>query len=287
MSGASGGFDDPRGILAVLEQRARRRFGQHFLSDQGVVDRIVRRSGVGEGDPVLEIGPGLGILTHALTRAGARLVAVELDRDLADHIRRVFPNVRLVEGDALRQDWPALLDGTPHTVVANLPYNVGTHVVMKLLDHPSLFPRVVVMLQKEVVDRLLAVPGTKAYGALTVQVQARARAVHLLAVPPRSFHPRPKVDSAVVRLEPHPVPRWGPATRDAFDRTVRAAFSHRRKTLPNSLAPLYGRERARQALRDAGIDPGLRAERLDLDAFRALAARLHPPDPAPSPPASG
>lgn len=278
----SGGFDDPRGILRLLEQRARRRFGQHFLSDQGIVDRIVRRSGVGEGSDVLEIGPGLGILTHALVQKGVALTAVELDRDLADHIERVFPTVRLVRGDAARQNWPELLGDGAWTVVANLPYNVGTTVVMQLLKHPAVFRRVVVMLQKEVVDRMLAGPGSRTYGALSVQVQARAQASHLLAVPPGSFHPPPKVQSSVIRLDLHPEPQVGSVTPEAFDRVVRSAFSHRRKTVLNSLSALYGKDRARGALLDASVDPGLRAERLSLDEYRALAARLEaapPTDP--------
>lgn len=270
----SQGFDDPRAILHLLEQRARRRFGQHFLSEQGIVDRIVRRSGVTEGTRVLEIGPGLGILTNALAQAGGDITAVELDRDLADHIERVFPNVRLVRGDAMKQNWPELLGEGPWTVVANLPYNVGTQVVMDLLQYPQVFSRVVVMLQKEVIDRFLASPGTKAYGALSVRVQVRAQGSFLLGVPPGSFHPPPKVDSSVVRLEPYPEPRVGSVSPRAFDRVVKAAFSQRRKTLANSLAGVYGKERAIEGMRACGIDPGLRAERLDLASFRALAVEL-------------
>jgi len=270
----SQGFDDPRGILRLLEQRARRRFGQHFLSDQSIVDRIVRRAGVKPGTRVLEIGPGLGILTHALVQAGAQVTAVELDRDLADHIERVLPDVHLIRGDATRQDWPAVLGEGPYTVVANLPYNVGTQVVVQLLQHPGLFERIVVMLQKEVVDRFLAVPDTKAYNALSVRVQARARGAFLLAVPPRSFHPPPKVDSSVVRLDPYEQPRVGAISPRAFDRCVKAAFSQRRKTLPNALAAQYGKSRAREALQSLGIDPGLRAQSLTLEQFQSLAGVL-------------
>ena len=260
--------------LRLLEQNARRRFGQHFLSQQGIVDRIVRRSQVGEGTKVLEIGPGLGILTNALVKTGAEVTAVELDRDLADHIERVFPQVRLVRGDAAKQDWKALLGDGPYTVVANLPYNVGTQLVIELLEQPALFERIVVMLQKEVVDRFLAVPGTKAYNALSVRVQSRARVGFLLAVPPKSFHPPPKVDSSVVRLEPYEAPKTGAVSPRAFDRCVKAAFSQRRKTLPNALSAQYGKERAREALEQLGIDPGLRAEVLTIDQFRELAAVL-------------
>lgn len=273
----SGGFDDPRAVLRLLEQRARRRFGQHFLSERGIVDRIVRRSGIEAGDRVLEIGPGLGILTHALSQAGADLTAVELDRDLADHIERVFPDVRLVRGDALDQDWPVLLGGESHKVVANLPYNVGTRVVLGLLEHPAIFSRIVVMLQKEVVDRLLAPPGSRTYGALSVVVQARARLAFLLAVPPRSFYPPPKVESSVIRLEPLAAPQTGGVEPRDFDRVVKAAFSQRRKVILNSLGALYGREQAGAALAEAGIDPRSRAEQVDLSAFQRLAAALYPP----------
>jgi 16S rRNA (adenine1518-N6/adenine1519-N6)-dimethyltransferase len=269
----SQGFDDPRAILRLLEQGARRRFGQHFLAQTGIVDTIVRRAGVQPGDAVLEIGPGLGILTHALVEAGARVTAVELDRDLADHIGRVFPQVHLVRGDALRQVWPNVLS-EPHLVVANLPYNVGTELVMRMLDHPALFPRMAVMLQKEVVDRMMAESGSRTYGALSVQVQVRARPAFLLAVPPSAFYPPPKVQSSVIRLEPYAEPQTGGVPYARFDRVVRSAFAQRRKTLLNSLGSLFGREVAAEGLRIAGIDAGLRAEVLSVDNFRALAAAL-------------
>ncbi|MFT7518573.1 MAG: 16S rRNA (adenine1518-N6/adenine1519-N6)-dimethyltransferase [Kiritimatiellia bacterium] len=269
-------FDDPRAILRMLEQNARRRFGQHFLTRKDIVQRMVRRAGVSEGDEVVEIGPGLGILTDALQQKGTKITAVELDRDLADHIERVFPDVRLIRGDALKQDWPELLGAGPVTVVANLPYNVGTKLVMRLLRHPTLFKRIVVMLQKEVVDRMLADPGSKTYGALSVQVQVRARASFMVAVPPTSFHPAPKVHSSVIRLDPYPTAQTGSVTLAEFDRVVRAGFSQRRKVLPNSLGPLYGKDVAVRALEALDIDPGVRAERLTVQQWRDLAAQLHP-----------
>ena len=140
-------------------------FGQHFLTDVGLVEKIVRRSGVKSGDEVLEIGPGLGILTRVLLAAGAKVTCVELDRDLAAYLEEMVPQVRLIQGDAMRQDWDEVLQHKPVKVVANLPYNVGTHVVMQLIRRPDLFSSVNVMLQKEVVDRMMAEPGSKAYGA--------------------------------------------------------------------------------------------------------------------------
>ncbi|MEQ1505765.1 MAG: 16S rRNA (adenine(1518)-N(6)/adenine(1519)-N(6))-dimethyltransferase RsmA [Myxococcota bacterium] len=264
----------PRVILAALEQRARRRFGQHFLVDRGVVDRIVRGARVASGDRVVEIGPGLGILTRALVEAGAALTAVEIDRDLADHLRTTFPSVTLVEGDAAKVDWGQVCPGTGWKVVANLPYNVGTTLTMQLIRRPSTFASVTVMLQREVVHRLCAEPGSRTYGALSVEAQARARVTYLMPVPPDRFHPPPKVDSAVIRLEPYPEPDLGGVPAARFDQVVRAAFSQRRKTAHNALGAVFGRDRVRDVLAELGVEPMARAEQLDLDTYRRLAARL-------------
>lgn len=267
--------EHPRRLLRELEQRARKRFGQHFLADVGLVRRIVRGARVEPGDRVVEIGPGLGILTEALVEAGAEVTAVELDRDLAAFLRERHPGLRLVEGDATRVDWSEVAPGEGWKVVANLPYNVGTTLTMDLLRQPDRFRSVTVMLQLEVVERLMAGPNTRAYNALSVEAQVRATPVFLTTVEPGAFHPPPKVRSAVVRLEVLPDPATGGVPPDAFDRAVRAAFHHRRKTLANSLAAVYGRDRAARALQAAGIDPGLRAQALDLDGMRALARAIH------------
>jgi 16S rRNA (adenine1518-N6/adenine1519-N6)-dimethyltransferase len=254
--------------------RARKRFGQHFLIDDGVVARTVRAARIQPGDRVLEIGPGQGVLTRALLDTGADLTAIELDRDLIANLRDRFPNLRLVEGDALSVDWSVLCPGAGWKVVANLPYNVGTHVTMALLREPATFSSVTVMLQKEVVDRLCAEPGTHAYGALTVESRARAVPTFQLRVGPEKFRPRPKVESAVVRFDLRPTPDTGGTDPDLFDRVVRVAFAYRRKTLLNSLSASYGRERSAAALSAAGIDPGLRAERLTLPDYQRLARSL-------------
>ncbi len=272
--------NDPRALLRDLEQRARRRFGQHFLTDLGVVRRMVSGARVNPGDRVVEIGPGLGILTESLLAAEVQLTAVELDRDLAGYIRERFPQVNLVEGDAARVDWGETTPGSGWKVVANLPYNVGTTVVMQLVRRPETFASVTVMLQLEVVQRMLAEPGSKAYGALSVQVQARSRPRFVLKLPPGAFHPPPKVDSAVIHLDVHEVPATGRAPAEHFDKVVRAAFSHRRKTLRNSLAASWGRERADAGLESAGIDPGLRAEQVDLAGYVALAEADHDRGPS-------
>ncbi|MEZ4236522.1 MAG: 16S rRNA (adenine(1518)-N(6)/adenine(1519)-N(6))-dimethyltransferase RsmA [Myxococcota bacterium] len=264
-----------RAVLATLEQRARRRFGQHFLTDPGVVERIVRGARVEPGDRVVEIGPGLGVLTDALLAAGADLLAIELDRDLAEHLSERLPELRLVQADAARVDWDELLgDGPRAKVVANLPYNVGTTLTMQILRRPARFASVTVMLQREVVDRMCAEPGSRTYGALSVELQARARPTYVTLVPPDRFFPPPKVHSSVVRLDLFDAPEVGEVTPEHFDAVVRAAFSQRRKALPNSLGGRYGKERARAAVQSVGIDLQARAEQLDLPAFRALAAAL-------------
>ncbi len=204
------------------------------------------------------------------------MTAVELDRDLAAWMRQRFPEVRLVQGDALAVDWSEVAPGGGWKVVANLPYNVGTHVLMALLRDPGRFASVTVMLQQEVVDRLMAAPGSRTWGALSVEAQARGRPVYLLAVPPGAFHPPPKVRSGVVRFDLFDAPRVGAVPPAWFDRVVRAAFAQRRKTIANSLGATFGRAHARQALAAAGIDPRARAETLGVDAFVALAEALRP-----------
>lgn len=274
--------DHPRVLLAGLEQRARRRFGQHFLTDRGVVDRIVRGARIETGDRIVEIGPGLGILTTALVETGAEITAVELDRDLAEHVRNTFPTVRLVEADATKVAWAETCPGSGYKVVANLPYNVGTTVTMQLVRRPETFRSITVMLQLEVVQRLCADPGSKTYGALSVEVQARARPTFLMLIPPDRFYPPPKVESAVVRLELYPEPQTGGVDPTRFDSVVRAAFSQRRKTVANALGASYGRDRVRAALERVGVDGALRAEQLGLDTFRSVAVALFEGDPGPA-----
>lgn len=269
---------DPAGALRALEQRARKRFGQHFLTDPSITARIVRAAGVQPGDEVVEIGPGLGILTESLREAGARVTAVELDRDLAARLRELLPDVRLIEADAMGVDWPALGVGPGARLVANLPYNVGTHLVMAALRSPGVFRTVTVMLQREVVARLVAGPGDDAYGALSVERWLWADARVAMAVPPGAFHPPPKVHSAVVHLTPWTPDALGDVPRRAVEGVVRAAFASRRKTLRNTLGAAWGKPLAESVLASVDIDPGLRAEVLAPAAFVALARRAHTPE---------
>lgn len=265
---------DPRGLLRELEQRARRRFGQHFLTEPRVAQGMVRSAKVAPGDRVVEIGPGLGMLTSCLLEAGADLTAVEIDRDLASFLRERHPELTLVEQDVLRIDWEEVCPGSGWKVVANLPYNIGTTVLMTLLRQPSRFTSVTVMLQLEVVQRLMAEPGTKAYNSLSVEAQSRGRPVLQRTLSPGVFHPPPKVDSAIVRFDVYEEPKVGSVDPEVFDQVVRAAFAQRRKTLKNSLGTRYPKAQVVEALERAGIEGGLRAEVLDLESLTRLAEAL-------------
>jgi 16S rRNA (adenine1518-N6/adenine1519-N6)-dimethyltransferase len=256
----------------VRERAAKRRaLGQHFLVDRGVAERTVALAGVAEGATVLEIGPGRGALTDVLLSSGLRVVAVELDAELAAAlVERGDPRLTVIEGDFLRLDLASLPPG-PLPVIANLPYSTGTAIVARLLEDPERFPRLVVMLQKEVADRLCARPGTHAYGSTTVLTALHATAERAFVVPPGAFRPPPKVDSAVLRLDAQIEPRADVGDAAVFRRVVRGAFAQRRKTLRNSLRASFGEERATAWLDAAAIDGGRRAETLSLDEFAALA----------------
>jgi 16S rRNA (adenine1518-N6/adenine1519-N6)-dimethyltransferase len=254
---------------------ARRRFGQHFLVQPSIAERIVALAELRGDETVVEIGPGRGALTGLLATRCRRLVLVEVDRDLAAALRARFADaahVELHEGDILRIDLAALLGDGPATVVANLPYNISTPVLMRLLGTPERFERLVLMLQREVADRLCAPPGDRTYGALSVVVQAVADARVALRVPPTAFAPPPKVASAVVVVTPRrPVP-LDAARRRALRGVVRTAFARRRKQLVNVVAPLTAEPRA--ALAALGLDPRARPETLAPADFVRLADAL-------------
>ena len=252
-----------------MSAAAKRELGQHFLVDENVLGVIGRLAELEPEDVVLEVGPGRGILTRYLAARVARVHAVELDRSLAPHLADLPPNVELEWGDALRLDLAA---ACPTKLVANLPYNVATPLIVESLDGLPTVRRWCVMVQREVADRLFAEPSTKAYGAVSVLMRLAAERTGLQPVSRNVFRPRPNVDSALVAFERTELP----ADFARVKRVVEAAFSHRRKTLPNSLelAGIAGRDRAAAALAALGRPTAARAEELAPPEFVALAEAL-------------
>ncbi|MET0292107.1 MAG: 16S rRNA (adenine(1518)-N(6)/adenine(1519)-N(6))-dimethyltransferase RsmA [Steroidobacteraceae bacterium] len=249
--------------------RVRKRFGQHFLHDRGVRQRIVDAIDPQAGEHVVEIGPGPGALTEGLIKAAGRIDAIEIDRDLAAELRARFgAALDLHEGDALDFDFETLARqrGGPLRIVGNLPYNISTPLLFHLLKSVDHVVDLHVMLQKEVIDRMAAAPGDDAYGRLTVMLAPRLEITHLFDVGPGAFQPPPRVWSAVARLSVLPQPRF--VVPPAFAAVVAAAFMQRRKTLRNSLRALIPLE----AFEACGVDPGARPETLAPAAFAALAA---------------
>jgi 16S rRNA (adenine1518-N6/adenine1519-N6)-dimethyltransferase len=232
----------------------------------------VRLAGVEPGDRVLEIGPGLGSLTLALAEAGAHVVALEIDPSLAEIARDVTAgsDVQVVVGDALSTDLEALLDGDGWRCVSNLPYNVAAPVVVRVLAETAAVERVLVMVQREVGERLAATPGSSAASAVSVVIAFYGTAAVAGLVPPTVFIPQPKVDSALVRIDRHPQPPVAVPSPGFLFALVRAGFGQRRKTLRRALRAQLG-DRTDAVLADAGIAPVTRAERLTLDDWAALA----------------
>jgi 16S rRNA (adenine1518-N6/adenine1519-N6)-dimethyltransferase len=227
---------------------------------------------VHEGDLVLEVGAGLGSLTVPLAEAGCRVLAVEVDRGLSDALREVvapYPNVRIEVADAMRLDWPSTLGQGRWSMVSNLPYNVSVPLLLELLENAPAIERYLVMVQREVGERLVAGPGAEGYGAVSVRVAYRADARVVRRVPADVFWPRPKIDSVLVRLEPRPP--TVDVERAALFAVVNEGFAERRKTMANALRRL-GRDPASAAevLRTVGLDPSARAERLGLDDFARI-----------------
>lgn len=270
---------DARDALAQHGLQPQRRFGQNFLCDLGVVRRIVDRARVGPDAVVLEIGPGLGALTDTLAAEVGRLYLVEVDRGLAARLgerHRDNPRVVLVEGDVLALALGEIVAESGVTVVANLPYNISTPILFRLLDLRRQFPRAVLMLQREVAHRLASKPGSKDWSVLSVLVQTWADVDVAFGVSRRSFVPQPKVESAVVEVRWRETPREDIGDPERYRALVRAAFGQRRKTLRNALGALaasrgFDADGLVAAFATAGIDPGRRAETLDLAEFARLA----------------
>jgi 16S rRNA (adenine1518-N6/adenine1519-N6)-dimethyltransferase len=270
-------------LMAELGIRPNRGLGQHFLFERGVVEKMVRQAGVTEDDIVLEIGPGLGILTSELLRKAHRVVAVELDRSLAAHLRAAFgdlPRFDLYEGNALSLSNDDLIpSGEPFDVVANLPYSVGTAILRHLLEQPRKPRRITVMLQREVADRLLAKPPDMSILSVATQFFADPRLA--FSVAPSVFIPPPKVESAVVILDVHDEPPLPLDIQPLLFKIVNAGFRQKRKQIANSIADVLRLPKPMIAawLSVAGIDPMRRAETLSVDDWVAL-AKSAPPDVA-------
>lgn len=258
---------DIAGLLDSAGVSPARRLGQHFLADANITNKIVGVSGVGPGDLVVEVGAGTGTLTHALAAVGARVVAYEVDERLRPILDSVLAgmDVDLRFEDIAGVDLEDALDGGPWTMVANLPYNVGTRVVLDAMRFAQSVRRFVVMVQREVAYRLVARPGGKDYGLPSVVAGIHTRAVVAFDVPPQVFYPRPRVDSSVVVMAREKTP---PGAERAIE-LARAAFGQRRKMLRGSLAPVLGHVAA--TLAEAGIDQTARAEDLSPGDYLRLA----------------
>lgn len=255
------------------KNRPRKRFGQNFLIDDGVVSSIEKAVSPAPTDHVVEIGPGLGALTRELLSSGCHLDAIELDRDLRAPLLAEFSineRFRLHQGDALTFDFSSLKrSDTPLRVVGNLPYNISTPLLFRLIDLDGIAD-MHFMLQLEVVQRLTATPGERHWGRLAIMTQLHCSTQMLFEVPPSAFNPPPKVQSAVIRLVPHAAPLFPSTDRDKLARLVTAAFAQRRKTLRNNLKGLLNEAQ----IASAGADPSVRAEVLDLATFVRLTEAL-------------
>lgn len=259
----------------MSEPRAKKHFGQHFLHDPYVIERILRTLNPQPGEAIIEIGPGAGALTAPLLKRVPQLTVVELDRDVIPHLREACgnaPGLNIVMADALSVDYAALAPADqPLRLVGNLPYNISTPLLFHVLSFADRVQDMHFMLQKEVVDRMCAGADDDAYGRLSVALAARAEVVHLFDVGAGAFKPPPKVESAVVRLRPRK-PDFVVDDWKQFDRVVTAAFLMRRKTLTNSLRQLLTSDQ----IRSVGVDPQWRAERVSPAQFAALSNLLKP-----------
>jgi 16S rRNA (adenine1518-N6/adenine1519-N6)-dimethyltransferase len=255
---------------ARFSQPAKKSLGQHFLHERHIIDKMLLAIDPKPGDRFVEIGPGQGALTFPLLDRHGALTAIEYDRDLLAPLTeaaKAHGELSLVHSDVMNVDFTALAAGTPFRLVGNLPYNLSSPILFHALDHAAVIRDMHFMLQKEVVDRMAAGPGSKVYGRLSVMLQAYCKVTSLFKVPPGAFRPPPKVDSAVVRLVPLAPEQVGITDPKRFADIVRAAFGQRRKTLRNALSTVCDAER----IAAAGIDPQARAAQLQVAQFVHLA----------------
>lgn len=276
-----------RAIMESYGLTFKKSLGQNFLTDINILNKIVVAADVTEADDVIEIGPGIGALTEQLAKRAHQVMALEIDDRLIPVLKDTlapYDNVTIVHQDVLKADLNALIaqnfDGKHNLkIVANLPYYITTPIILHLLDTKIDFEKIVVMMQKEVADRLAATPGNKDYGSLTVAVQYEMDADIAFIVPKTVFIPQPKIDSAIIVLEKKDSQPYQPADEEFFKKMVKGIFLHRRKSLWNNLQGLYGKdpatkEKMQVALQKAGIEPGIRAEKLSISQMVDLADAL-------------
>lgn len=262
-------------ICKRFDIKMSKKLGQNFLIKRGIVDEIVHAAELTPGEPVLEVGPGIGTLTQGLAQSGADVTAIELDRrllDVLDTTLASYDNVRIVHGDVLKLDVPTIMNHKPFKVVANLPYYITTPIIMSLLESKLPIERLVVMVQKEVALRMVAKPGTKDYGALSVAVQYYTEPDIVLDVPPKSFLPAPAVTSSVIRCVLRDKPPVDVIDEKLFFRVVKAGFAQRRKTFANTMKTTgLSKDRIEELLAKANIDGQRRGETFTLQEFADVA----------------
>ncbi len=268
----------PKDMLASAHLKPKKSWGQNFLDDPDALEQIVDAAAVTTGDVVLELGAGLGHLTRALLATGASVVAVERDRDLVAVLEKSeLPNLRVVAANAAELEYATTAGVPDAVVVGNLPYHLSSVILFNVLDQSATVKRAVFTLQKEVVERICAVPGGRTYGLLSALLGHQYRLEHVATLPAAIFYPPPDVDSAVVRMDRLKVPRGTPVDAAHYRRVVKAAFAQRRKTLLNSLRSdetLGSKTDLEAALSRAGIDGTRRGETLSVEEFAALAAAI-------------
>lgn len=262
-------------ICKRFDIKMSKKLGQNFLIKRGIVDEIVHAAELTSGEPVLEVGPGIGTLTQGLAQSGADVTAIELDRrllEVLDTTLASYDNVRIIHGDVLKLDVPSIMNHKPFKVVANLPYYITTPIIMSLLESKLPIERLVVMVQKEVALRMVAKPGTKDYGALSVAVQYYTEPDIVLDVPPKSFLPAPAVTSSVIRCVLRDKPPVDVIDEKLFFRVVKAGFAQRRKTFANTMKTTgLSKDRIEELLAKANIDGQRRGETFTLQEFADVA----------------
>lgn len=262
-------------ICKRFDIKMSKKLGQNFLIKRGIVDEIVHAAELTPGEPVLEVGPGIGTLTQGLAQSGADVTAIELDRrllEVLDTTLASYDNVRIIHGDVLKLDVPSIMNHKPFKVVANLPYYITTPIIMSLLESKLPIERLVVMVQKEVALRMVAKPGTKDYGALSVAVHYYTEPDIVLDVPPKSFLPAPAVTSSVIRCVLRDKPPVDVIDEKLFFRVVKAGFAQRRKTFANTMKTTgLSKDRIEELLAKANIDGQRRGETFTLQEFADVA----------------